>query len=105
MCTGRQNATSDYHVSSQGFIALRVYWLSKRLWYLLFSLTLCFLQLAGSVAVFVTTFRTHTISEFTEKYLWLMSATMGTVAVIDICNTVALCYGLREAKIETAGKR
>jgi len=85
-------------------MALRVYRLSKRVWYPLFCGALCFIQLAGGFAMFIITIKSRVMPEIGAKYLWLLSTTLGTAALVDICNTVALCYWLHRARTDAVAR-
>jgi len=87
---------SAIHVS-QGFFAIRVYRLSNKIWYTLFSWALSCVKIAAGIGMFVV-IQPLTIPEFCEKYLWFIAATITAGAIVDICNTVELCYCLIVAK-------
>lgn len=55
--------------------------------------------------MFALTLHSHSMAHVAEEYLWLLTSTLAITAVVDICNTVALCYWLNKAKADAIAKR
>jgi len=83
----------------QSFFAVRVYRFSKRIWYTLLSCALSIVRLGTGIAIAVLALPL-TLPEFVEKYTWLIITSVCVGDVVDIGNTIAICYCLNKAKHE-----
>jgi len=78
----------------QAATSYRVYLLSGKLW---FAIPAWFAQLGRiALAVFLTVmaYRIGSLSVFVEKYNWVVILSMTNSAIIDITNSMLLCYYL-----------
>jgi len=83
---------------------MRVYRLSSQLWYTLVAYALFLTRLGFAIAILVCGLPL-TLPDYVGQYLWLLTANGGLGAIIDIWNTIAMCYWLSKAQKEIDIKR
>ncbi|KAF5350764.1 hypothetical protein D9758_010382 [Tetrapyrgos nigripes] len=77
---------------SQGFFAHRVYVLSSVWWYPAIAIPALVVRLGlGITRGAVSTSDILTLTSFIKKFKWLIISASTLGAVIDVCNTLALC--------------
>jgi len=82
-----------------------VYRLSSRIWYTLIVLVLSFTTFGISVA-FLVIGLPLTVTEFaTTDMEWMLITSNCLLAIIDVGNTIAMCYWLFKAQKETTFRR
>ena len=94
-----RNIIRSRTLAPQSFFAVRVYRFSKRIGYTLLSCGLSLVRLGTGIAIAVLALPL-TLPEFVEKYTWLIITSVCVGDVVDIGNTIAICYCLNKAKHE-----
>lgn len=78
----------------QSFFAYRIYKLSRRLPIPFLCYTLSFIRLLSLLGVALTALKTPLISEFKEKWDWVLLASLALSTFLDIFIASTLCFYL-----------
>jgi hypothetical protein len=90
------NGTSSFKI----YFASRIYAVSKS-WYLPAASTLASLmRVSLSVACSVFAVQSPTLAVLEQKYIYLVAWAVGISGIVDIANTIGLCYYLLKSRSE-----